>query len=146
MDMGGLSMKVVARPKAGAVVPKGEALRFDRPLDMALCTIIPKGGGMFSIQLPAADWEDGLQAVYAFVYNGKAKPVEATLPATMQVVPVLKDLESHCIDAADGKVTDDCILRFDEGRAIDIQSDVVIQLSGDEINRLNTFLDQWNRR
>jgi len=139
-------MKVVAQPKAGAVVLEGEVMRFEKPLDMALCTIIPKGSGVFSIQLPATDWEDGLQAVYAFTYDGKACAGEVTLPATMRVMPVLENLESHCMDAADGKVTEDCILRFEKGRAIDIQSDVVIQLSGDEIGRLNTFLDQWNRR
>lgn len=139
-------MKVVTRREADAVILEGEVTRFDRPLDMALCTIIPKGGGVFSIQLPAADWEDGLQAVYAFIYDGKAGTGGAILPATMRVVPVLENLESHCIDAADAKVTEDCILRFDKGKAIDIQSDVVIQLSGDEIGRLNTFLNQWNRR
>ncbi len=139
-------MKVIAQPKAGTIVQEEKLTRFERPLDMALCTIIPKGGGAFSIQLPATDWEDGLQAVYAFTYDGKAGSSEAVLPATMSVVPVLENLESHCIDATDGKVTEDCVLRFEKGRVIDIQSDVVVQLSGDEISRLNTFLDQWNRR
>lgn len=139
-------MKVIAQPKAGTLGNEGKTIRVDRPLDMALCTVIPKGDGTFSIQLPAADWEDGLQAVYAFTYDGKISAAEAVLPATMQVVPVLEDLESYCMDATDGKVSEDCILHFEKGRAIDIQSDVVIQLSGEEIGRLNTFLEQWNRR
>ena len=139
-------MKVIAQPKAGTSGNEEKTVRLSRPLDMALCTIIPKGDGVFSIQLPAADWEDGLQAIYAFTYDGKMSAVEAILPATMQVVPVIEDLESHCMDAADGKVSQDCILRFEKGRAIEIQSDVVIQLSGEEIGRLNTFLEQWNKR
>lgn len=139
-------MKVIARPRAGAEGAELKTVRLDRPLDMALCTIIPKGGGLFLIQLPAADWEDGLQAIYAFTYDGKGSGTEAVLPATMRVVPVLEDLDSHCIDATDGKVTEDCILRFEKGRTIDIQSDVVIQLTGEEIGRLNTYLEQWNKR
>lgn len=122
------------------------ATRIDRPLDMALLTVIPKGGGMFSVQLPAADWEDGLQAIYAFTYDGKAGKGDVTLPAAMRVVPVLTDMDSHCMDATDAKVTEDCVLRFEKGRTIDIQSDVVVQLSGDEIARLNTFLAAWSRR
>ncbi len=139
-------MRVIAQWKTGAAPHEEKMVRLERPLDMALCTIIPKGGGSFSIQLPAADWEDGLQAVYAFTYDGNVNAAEAILPATMRVVPVLQDLDSHCIDATDGKVTEDCILRFEKGRDIDIASDVVIQLSRDEIGRLNTFLERWNKR
>ena len=101
---------------------------------------------MFSIQLPLADWEDGLQAVYAFTYDGKSSAKEAALPGTMRVVPVIQNFESHCMDATDGKITEDCVLRFENGRTIDIASDVIIQLSGEEIGKLNTFLEQWNRR
>jgi hypothetical protein len=139
-------MKVIAQQKAGTAAGEENAIRLESTLDMALCTIIPKDGGSFSIQLPLADWEDGLQAAYAFTYDGKAGAGEAVLPATMQVVPVLQNFESHCTDATDGKITEDCILRFETGRAIDIASDVIIQLSGEEIGRLNSFLEQWNRR
>lgn len=135
-------MKIIASGYAG----EDKVIRLDRPLDMALCAIIPKEEGALSIQLPAADWEDGLQAVYSFTYDGKAGAGEAVLPAEMKVVPVLANFESHCADAADGQVTEDCVLRFEEGRAIDIQTDVIIQLSGEETGRLNTFLEQWNRR
>lgn len=139
-------MKVIAQPKAGTANGEEKTIRLERPLDMALCTIIPKDGGALSIQLPLADWEDGLQAVYTFTYDGKAGTGDAVLPATMKVVPVLQNFESHCTDATDGQITEDCVLRFENGRTIDIASDVIIQLSGEEIGRLNTFLEQWNRR
>jgi hypothetical protein len=139
-------MKVIAQNKDGAVINEGKAMRLDRPLDMALCTVIPKEGGALSIQLPAADWEDGLQAIYSFTYDGKAGAGEAILPAAMKVVPVFQNFESHCTDATDGQITEDCVLRFDSGRTIDIASDVIIQLSGEETGMLNTFLEQWNKR
>lgn len=139
-------MKVIARPKAGTGSPEDDVVRLEKPLDMALLTIIPKGGGSFSIRLPAVDWEEGLQAIYSFNYNGKVSAGEATLPAAMQVVPVIQDIESHCMDATDGKVTEDCIVCFEKGRSIDVASDVFVQLSKDEIGRLNTFLERWNKR
>lgn len=139
-------MKVIAQPKAGAAVLEENMVRLERPLDMALLTIIPKGGGSFSVRLPAVDWEDGLLAIYAFTYDGKVSAGEAALPATMRVVPVLHDIDSHCTDATDAKTTEDCISCFEKGRAIDIASDVIIQLSEDEIGRLNTFLERWNKR
>lgn len=139
-------MKVVVQQKAGTLVDEEKAMRLEKPLDMALCTIIPQEGGALSIQLPAEDWEDGLQAFYSFTYDGKAGAGEAVLPATMKVVPVFQNFESHCADAADGQITEDCVLRFESGRTIDIASDVIIQLSGEETGRLNTLLEQWNRR
>jgi hypothetical protein len=139
-------MKVIERTKAGTAAGEEKAMRLDGPLDMALCTIIPEDGGVLSIQLPAADWEDGLQAIYSFTYDGKSGTGEAVLPAAMKVVPVFQNFESHCTDATDGQITEDCVLRFDSGRTIDIASDVIIQLSGEETGMLNTFLEQWNKR
>jgi hypothetical protein len=90
--------------------------------------------------------EDGLKAVYSFTYDGKAEAGETVLPATMKVVPVTVKYESHCAEATDGQMTEDCVLRFENGRAIDIASDLIIQLSGDETDRLHSLLEQWNKR
>ena len=139
-------MKVVVQQKSGTMIDEEKAIRLDRPLDMALCTIIPKEGGSLSIQLPAEDWEDGLQAFYSFTYDGKAGAGDTVLPAAMKVVPVFQNFESHCADAADGQITEDCVLRFESGRTIDIASDVSIQLTQEETGRLNTLLEQWDRR
>ena len=136
-------MKVIAQPKAGETALEGKKTRFERPLDMALCTIIPKEAGEFSIHLPATDWEDGLQAIYTFTYDGKGEGKEAAFPGTMRVVPVLDDLPTHCIDAADGNVTEDCILSFDKGRDIDIQAEISVYLTCDEVKKLNTYLQKW---
>lgn len=121
-----------------------DALRLERPLDISLLTIIPKGGA-FSIQLPAQDWEKDLQALYAFTYDGKAQPKEAALPASMRVVPIPRNIASYCMDAADGTVTQECELQFEQGQSIDIQSDVTVYLSGEEMARLNDHLAHWDR-
>lgn len=136
-------MKVVTHPNAGEALWEGKNTRFDRPLDMALCTVIPREDGLFSVQLPAVAWEDGLQAVYAFAYDGKAQGAEAALKGTMRVVPALKILPNHCVDAIDGVVTEDCVLHFEQGRDIDIQAEVTIHLDRDEIAKLNAHLAKW---
>ncbi len=137
-------MKVDVHPGAGEAQWEGKNTRFDRPLDMALCTVIPREDGLFSIQLPAVEWEDGLQAVYAFAYDGKTGGAEAALKGTMRVVPALKVLPNHCVDGIDGVVTEDCVLHFEQGRDIDIQTDVTIHLDRDEIAKLNSHLAKWS--
>ena len=136
-------MKVIAQPNAGEAMGEGKDTRFDRPLELALCTVIPKGNGLFSVQLPAVDWEDGLQAVYSFAYDGKAAGGDAALKGAMRVVPVLKVLPNHCVDAIDGVVTDDCVLHFESGKDIDIQTEVTVHLSREEVAKLNAYLAKW---
>lgn len=138
-------MKVFEGVQVASVVSGEEVLRMERPLDIALLTIIPKGKA-FSIQLPAMDWENDLQALYAFTYDGKAQASEAKLPASLRVVPIPKVIGGHCMDAADGTVTQDCQLQFEQGTAIDIQSDVTVYLSGEEMERLNAHLAHWDRQ
>lgn len=137
-------MKVIAQPSAGEAIWEGKNTRFDRPLDLALCTIIPKESGLFSVQLPAMDWEDGLQAVYSFTYDGKATADGTLLKGSMRVVPVLKVIPTHCTDANDGVVTEDCELHFEQGRDIDINSEVNIQFNRDELTKLNMHLLKWS--
>jgi hypothetical protein len=144
LKKGRTGMKVFEGAQVADTLSEKEALRMDRPLDLALLTIIPRGKA-FSIQLPAVDWENDLQALYAFTYDGKAQPKEAKLPASMQVVPIPRIIGSHCMDAADGAVTQDCQLQFEQGRTIDIQSDITVCLSGEEMARLNDHLAHWDR-
>ena len=138
-------MKVFEAVRVASTASGEEALRMECPLDIALLTIIPKGKA-YSIQLPAVDWENDMQALYAFTYDGKAQPGEAKLPASMRVVPIPKIIGSHCMDAADGAVTQDCQLQFEQGIAIDIQSDVTVYLSQEEMALLNDYLAHWDRQ
>ncbi len=137
-------MVILSKQDTGKTEKEGKTLRFDRPMELALLTAIPAGSGTFSIQLPSMDWEDGLKAVFTFSYDGKAPAGSLSLPASMRVVPVQGDIASHCMDAVDGKVTEDCELHFEEGRPIDIQTAFEIHFTGDEIGRLNAYLAKWS--
>ena len=137
-------MKVIAQPAAGEAIWEGKNTRFDRSLDLALCTVIPKEDGLFSIALPATDWEEGLQAIYSFAYDGKAEGDDVALNGTMRVVPVLKVLPTHCTDATDGVVTEDCELHFEQGRDIDIKTNVTVHLNREEVQKLNAHLAKWS--
>lgn len=121
-----------------------DALRLDKALDLAVLTVIPGEGG-FSIELPAVDWEDGLQAVYAFTYDGKTEPGEISLPATMRVIPIPR-IASHCMDGSAGDLPQDCLLVFEENKPIQIQTDLTALLTCDEVEYLNKHLAKWGRK
>jgi len=116
---------------------------YDCPLEIAFCTILPVGNHTFSVQLPAIDREDGMQAVYEFLYDRQNGVEKRPFPAKMRVIPLPVKLGSHCMDATEGSLAEDCLLTFEESRPIEIHSDFAARLSEDEISALNAYLEKW---